>query len=266
MAAYRRAESVRRPPYNATPERRLRNALATVIPPMTLDHGPIAPPGTLDTLRELRLPLDVLRWTPAWLGTRVRRTRQPCNVILLPGFGTGPRSMTVIKVFLRRAGHRVRDWGLGRNTGEAKRFRERLVPIVEESIASHDEPVVLVGWSLGGFIAREYAREHPTHVRQVVTLGSPVVGGPRYTATARWYQSQGFDLDELEQAVAARYATPLAVPVTAIYSKRDGVVAWRACIDRWSPNVRHIEVSETHVGLGFSPRVLDIIATAIERD
>jgi len=65
--------------------------------------------------------------------------------------------------------------------------------------------------------------------------------------------------------VADRYATPLRVPVTAIYSKRDGIVAWQACIDRWSPNVRHIEVSETHVGLGFSPRVLAIVADEVDQ-
>jgi pimeloyl-ACP methyl ester carboxylesterase len=233
---------------------------------MTLDHEPITPPGTRDTLQELRLPLDMLRWAPTWLTTRIGRTSRPRTVILLPGFGTSPRSMGVMHSYLRRTGHRVRDWGLGRNTGEAKQLRQRLVPEVESAIAIHRQPIVLVGWSLGGFIAREYAREHPQHVRQVITLGSPVIGGPRYTATARWYASQGFDLDELEQAVAARYANPLTVPVTAIYSKRDGVVAWRACIDRWSPNVRHIVVSETHVGLGFSPRVLDLIATELERD
>ena len=67
-------------------------------------------------------------------------------------------------------------------------------------------------------------------------------------------------IDALEQAVADRYATPLQVPVTAIYSKRDGIVAWQACIDKWSPDVRHIEVSETHIGLGFSPRVLGLVA------
>lgn len=232
---------------------------------MTLDHEPITPPGTFDVLQELRLPLDVLRWAPAWFTTEIRRTSQPRTVILLPGFGTGPRSMLVMQSFLRRAGHRVRDWGLGRNTGEVKWQRAELVRVVEASIAAHHVPVVLVGWSLGGYIAREYARVHPTHVRKVVTLGTPVVGGPRYTATAKWYQSQGFDLDELEQAVAARYATPLTVPVTAIYSKRDGVVAWRACIDEWSPNVRHIEVGETHVGLGLSPRVLAIVADEIEQ-
>jgi len=150
------------------------------------------------------------------------------------------------------------------NNGDVRVLRAKLKRVVEESIAAHGEPVVLVGWSLGGYIAREYAREHPGDVRKVVTLGSPVIGGPRYTATAERYRSQGFDLAEIERAVADRYATPLRVPVTAIYSKRDGIVAWRACIDKWSPNVRHIEVHETHVGLAFSPRVLTIVADEVE--
>ncbi len=174
--------------------------------------------------------------------------------------------MRVMESFLRRRGHRVRDWGLGRNTGDARKLRAGLQHVVEESIATHGEPVVLVGWSLGGYVAREYARERPEKVRKVITLGSPVIGGPRYTATARWYQSQGHDFDEIERAVANRYATPLRVPVAAIYSRRDGVVAWQACIDRWSPNVRHIEVSETHLGMGFAPRVLRIVAAEIEQD
>jgi len=152
------------------------------------------------------------------------------------------------------------------NTGDARKLRANLKPVVEESIATHGEPVVFVGWSLGGYIAREYAREHPGEVRKVVTLGSPVIGGPRYTATAERYRLQGHDLAEIERAIADRYATPLRVPVTAIYSRRDGIVAWRACIDKWSPNVRHVEVSETHVGLAFSPRVLAIVADEIERD
>jgi pimeloyl-ACP methyl ester carboxylesterase len=160
---------------------------------MILEHEPITPPGARDTLQELRLPLDVLRWAPTWLTTRIRRTSRPRTVILLPGFGTSPRSMRVMESFLRRAGHRVRDWGLGRNNGEARQLRQRLVPVVESCLATHREPVTLVGWSLGG------------------------------------------------------------------------IVAWRACIDRWSPNVRHIEVSETHVGLGFSPRVLGLVAAELER-
>jgi len=233
---------------------------------MAIDYEPISPPGPLDTLQELRLPFDVLRWAPSLLAAMSRRTTPPRTAVLLPGFGAGPGSMRVMESSLRRRGHRVRDWGLGRNTGDARKLRAGLQRVVAESVAAHGEPVVLVGWSLGGYIAREYAREHPGEIRKVVTLGSPVIGGPRYTATARWYRSRGHDLDAIERAIADRYATPLQVPVAAIYSRRDGVVAWQACIDRWSPNVRHIEVSETHVGLGFAPRVLGLVATEIERD
>ena len=231
---------------------------------MKIHYEPITPPGMLDALQELRLPMDVLRWAPSWLAMKSGRAAEPRTAILLPGFGAGPRAMRVMESFLRRRGHRVRDWGLGVNTGDARKLRARLEPVVAESIATHGEPVVFVGWSLGGYIAREYAREHPGEVRKVVTLGSPVIGGPRYTATAERYRSLGHDLLEIERTVAQRYEIPLRVPVAAIYSKRDGVVAWRACIDQWSPNVRHIEVNETHIGLAFSPRVLAIVADEIE--
>lgn len=230
-----------------------------------ISYDPISPPGRFDALQELRLPVDALRWIPSWLATKVRRAGRPRSVLLLPGFGTGPRAMRVMESFLTRQGHRVRDWGLGRNNGEARQLRIALEPVIRAAIDREGGPVVVVGWSLGGFIAREYAREHPAHVRKVITLGTPVIGGPRYTATARRYRAQGHDLDELERAVKSRYATPLQVPITAVYSKRDGIVAWQACIDKWSPDVNHIEVDETHVGLILSPRVLAIVADQIER-
>jgi pimeloyl-ACP methyl ester carboxylesterase len=232
---------------------------------MDIRYEPIAEPGRLDALRELRLPLDALRWGPAWLGMRSKRVDTPRTVVLLPGFGAGPGSMRVMERFLRRRGHRARDWGLGRNTGDVKKLRAGLEHTVHDAIETGGETVALVGWSLGGYIAREYAREHPKEVRKVVTLGSPVIGGPRYTATAGWYREQGHDLEQIEQAVRERYRTPLNVPVTAIYSRRDGVVAWQACIDRWSPRVNHVEVSETHIGLGFSPAVLALVAGALEQ-
>ncbi|MCJ7450965.1 MAG: alpha/beta fold hydrolase [Steroidobacteraceae bacterium] len=233
---------------------------------MTIDYEPITPPGRLDALRELRLPIDALRWAPSWLAMKSGRAAKPRTVILLPGFGAGPRSMQVVKSFLGRRGHRALDWGLGLNTGDVRKFRAKLTNIVAEAIEAHEERVVLVGWSLGGYIAREYAREREREIRKVITLGSPVIGGPRYTATAERYRSQGHDLHEIERAVAERYATPLRVPVAAIYSKRDGIVAWRACIDQWSPRVRHVEVSETHVGLVLAPRVMAIVAEEVERD
>jgi len=217
-------------------------------------------------LRELQLPLDALRWLPQALRLRRRHTTRPRHVMLLPGFGADERSMAVLRLYLRRVGHVVADWGQGRNTGRLGRLLPALKARVQEQVLAAGEPIVLVGWSLGGYLAREIARDHPQWVRKVVTLGSPVVGGPRYTAVSLWYRLRGHDLRRVEDQVAGRYATPLRVPVAAIWSRRDGVVAWRACVDRWSPHVRDIEVSETHLGLAFAPSVLAVVADEVERD
>jgi len=104
---------------------------------MTIDYEPITPPGKLDALQELRLPIDVLRWAPSWLAMKSGRTTQPRTAILCPGFGAGPRSMRIMESFLRRRGHRARDWGLGLNTGDARQLRAKLERVVEESIARH---------------------------------------------------------------------------------------------------------------------------------
>ena len=54
-----------------------------------------------------------------------------------------------------------------------------------ELVADTGRPASLVGWSLGGVIAREVARRHPDAVRRVITYGTPVTGGPRHTTVAR---------------------------------------------------------------------------------
>jgi pimeloyl-ACP methyl ester carboxylesterase len=184
------------------------------------------------------------------------------HVLVLPGYGASDASTRVLREFLRLLGYRPHPWGLGRNTGAVGRLLPRVIERLDH-ISESAGPVFLVGWSLGGYLAREAARDRPKRVRRVVTLGSPVVGGPKYTAVASRYRRQGFDLDAIEAQVEARYAKPLRVPVTAIYSKADGVVDWRACIDRRSPDVRHVEVPSTHLGLGFSPEVYRIVAESL---
>jgi extradiol dioxygenase family protein len=48
--------------------------------------------------------------------------------------------------------------------------------------------------------------------------------------------------------------------ITAVYSKRDGIVAWEACIDRASPHVEHVEVSSSHLGMALDPTVWRLVA------
>jgi pimeloyl-ACP methyl ester carboxylesterase len=232
---------------------------------MGIAYTPITPPGLLGTLQELRLPLDALRWAPQWLRLQRQRTTAPRTVMLLPGFGAGERSMRVLGSYLRGCGHHVHAWGLGRNTGEVPQLLAAMDERLRLLHLQAGRRVVLVGWSLGGYLARELARNQPQAVRKVVTMGSPVIGGPRFTAVAAWYKARGYDLAGMEAEVAARFDVPLRVPVAAVYSKRDGVVAWQACMDHWSPKVRHIEVSETHLGLGFAPQVMTIVAQEVQR-
>ena len=57
-----------------------------------------------------------------------------------------------------------------------------------------------------------------------------------------------------------RSSAAFRVPVTAIFSRHDGVVAWQACIDQINQSVEHLEVKSSHIGLGFDPEVYRIIA------
>jgi pimeloyl-ACP methyl ester carboxylesterase len=233
---------------------------------MPIEYPSMTPPKGLARAGELLLPSDLVLSAPRWLLARRKEAVEPRTVLLLPGFGAGERSMALVGRRLARAGHRVESWGLGRNTGNVPRLleavRERAAALHEEA----GEALVAVGWSLGGYLAREAARDLPQCFRKVVTMGSPVVGGPRFTGAAMWYRARGWDLDAIEAEVAARFDTPLEVPVVAIFSKRDGIVAWQSCIDHWSPNVRHLRVSSTHLGLGFSPHVLDLVADEVSLD
>ena len=183
-----------------------------------------------------------------------RAPRGQAPVIVLPGFGADDLSTVPLRSFLRRLGHEVEDWALGRNGGDV----EALLPKVTERARilgeRREEPVHLIGQSLGGVLARELARDQPELVAQVITLGTPVVGGPSHTRV-------GFAYDAAEQArigaaIRQRNRIPIRVPLTAVYSRRDGIVAWEACIDQDNPHVEHIEVSSSHLGMGIDPTVL----------
>ncbi len=172
---------------------------------------------------------------------------------MLPGYGAGDASTVILQSYLRSLGYRADGWRLGRNTGNVPAQLPRAAERVAKAARRAGGPVPLIGWSLGGYLAREVARDRPEHVEQVITLGTPVVGGPKYTAVARSYRDRGVPLDAIEAAIEARNRRPIERPVTAIFPRNDRVVAWQACIDHRSPDVEHVEVTTTHVGMG-SPR------------
>ena len=219
-------------------------------------------PGRFTALRELRAPLD---WASLLLlAPELRRAPRGDGrpVMLLPGYGTDEYAMRPLGRYLGYLGYDVYDWGLGRNRGnvdgDVRRLGEQLESLAE-TLAG--EPMTLIGWSLGGVIAREAARLFEARVREVITLGSPIIGGPKYTAVAgRFAAAEGIDLDAFEREVHERNSRGIGQPVTSIYSKLDGVVDWRASIDSYNRQARNIEVRSSHFGIGVNARVWRLIA------
>ncbi|MFK7894997.1 MAG: esterase/lipase family protein [Myxococcota bacterium] len=183
------------------------------------------------------------------------------TVIVLPGFGADDRSTWPLRRFLTEIGYDARGWGRGTHTMRVEESLFAMRDAVEECVSERGQKLFLVGWSLGGYVAREVARELPDAIRHVVTLGSPVIGGPKYTSTARVARAQGLDIDAIEAAVDERKSVPLRVPLTAIYSRTDGIVAWQACVDpEGDAPIEHVEVETSHLGLGYKSGVYRVIA------
>ena len=223
------------------------------------------PPSRLATLLELRAPLDwasVLIRAPQ-LALAPRGDGRP--LMLIPGYRTNETSMRPLGKYLEFLGYDVYDWANGRNHGDVEGDIHR---VGQRAQLIHDDldgaPVTLIGWSLGGVAAREAARLFEPIVREVITLGTPIIGGPKYTAVGPHFaEKSGLDLDEFEKEVHERNSIGIKQPVTSIYSKYDGVVGWRASVDVYNEQAQNIRVNSSHFGLGASGKVWRIIANQL---
>jgi pimeloyl-ACP methyl ester carboxylesterase len=223
------------------------------------------PPGRLATLLELRAPLDwaSLLYRAPQLASAPRGDGRP--VMLIPGYGTDERSMRPLGRYLEYLGYNVYDWAQGQNRGDVENDIQRVGKRTREIYDTlGNAPVTLIGWSLGGVSAREVARLFEPYVREVITMGTPIIGGPKYTTVGRRFaEMSNLDLDEFEKEVHARNSIGIRQPVTSIYSKSDGVVAWQASIDTYNKQARNIEVNSSHFGLGANGKVWHLIASLL---
>jgi len=171
--------------------------------------------------------------------------------MVIPGFIANDRTTMELRRALAEAGFRVHPWRHGWNLGARADTMERLKRALDR--CGHDEPVVLVGWSLGGLYARELAREVPERVRAVVTLGSPVAGDRRrYTNVWRLYEwVAGHPVDR--PPIPDSEVKP-PVPTLAIWSRRDGIVAPPSARGSERTCDRAVEVRSSHMGFAVSRR------------
>ncbi|HET9692446.1 MAG TPA: alpha/beta hydrolase [Acidimicrobiales bacterium] len=183
-------------------------------------------------------------------------------VLVLPGFIASDRSTVPLRRLLRRLGYHVHGWRLGRNLGPTPELVGGLGDRFRELADRHGRPISLVGWSLGGVYARELARRAPGATRVVVTLGSPFrLRDPRMSSIgALWAGTPA------SRAHPARHLEPeerrprLPVPVTAVYTRGDGVVRWQLCVEDDGPRHESVEVRGSHSGLGCNIQAVRVIA------
>jgi pimeloyl-ACP methyl ester carboxylesterase len=184
-------------------------------------------------------------------------------VLVLPGFLAGDFSTAPLRRFLRTLCYDARGWKLGINRGPTPELRDQLDARLTHLAERHGRSISLVGWSLGGIYARELARAHPDAVRLVITLATPF-RDISATHAARFLpiRPNGRALHQSDH-LRAYLRQPVPVPMTSIYSRTDGVVAWQGCLAEEGPRSENVEVTCSHTGMGFHPEALAVIANRL---
>lgn len=181
-------------------------------------------------------------------------------VMVIPGFMASDRTTARLRRSLSVSGFACVGWGLGRNTG----IKSDVLARLDDQIAAlgSSEPITLIGWSLGGLIAREYAKYAPDRVAKIVTMGSPFSGDPRANNVWRMYEFiAGHKVDAPPLDVRLSVKPP--VPTVALWSRRDGLVSPRAACGLPHEADTRIEQDCSHMGYIASPNIIRQIAEII---
>ena len=181
-------------------------------------------PGAFLLALEGRAPLEFGATLAAWPLLKTAPRGDGHAVIVFPGLGAGDFSTVPLRNFLSSHGYDTYGWDLGLNFGPREGVLKKSVERVRQIHKDTGRTVSLIGWSLGGIYAREFAKALPDHVRSVITLGTPFAGDPKATNAWRLYEfASGHKLDDPDLLRHLKEAPP--VPTTSIFSRTDGVVA-----------------------------------------
>jgi len=235
------------------------------------DQRPADVPIWLETL--VGLDWLALRMSPVWFGYGVRHgNREP--VVLVPGFLGTDGYLWELYAWLRRMGYRPYMSEIGRNADCLELLMARLLRRIETARDETGRKVHVIGHSLGGMLARSAATLRSESVASVVSLGSPFRGvrSHPFVLAAAARVRRRIHLNRADgpprcytghcgcattEALGAAF--PASIPQIAIYTRTDGIVDWRVCVN--DDPATNVEVPGTHIGLAFNPFAYRAIAT-----
>lgn len=180
-------------------------------------------------------------------------------VLLVPGFLRGESYMQPLHRFLAARGYAVEGWRLGVNLGPTERVLDGLEQRLDALVARHGRKASLIGHSLGGALVRELAKQRQENVRLLIVLTSPIRVPtasqlePLYRMLARWHSPAS-------QSLYQSFNEPPSVPVTAIHTRTDGIVAWQSCLEAEGPQRENIEIAGPHSTMARNPAAWRVIA------
>jgi triacylglycerol lipase len=203
-------------------------------------------------------------------------------VVLIPGFLGSDQYLGDMFSWLRRIGYQPYMSGMGWNASCPNTLIERLLETIESAHHETGRKVHLIGHSLGGTLARSVAVLRPRLVTSVVTMASPlraVRAHPMVLGAATIIRRRILSDEDVRAECYSggctcdffkrlRRRLPESIAQAAIYTKGDGVIDWRCCVND-DPET-DIEVRGTYVGLVFNSEVYrhvaSLLASVAERD
>lgn len=246
-----------------------------MLSPLALGEAPAAP------LRgELRYGLELARLLADRDFRSPARHLHAPPVLLVPGFMAGDQSLGVLAGWLHRRGSRTARSGMLFNAGCAESAMAGIESRLQRFAERTDGRLVLIGQSRGGELARVAAVRNPDLVGTVVMLGSPVLDvlsvGPAVLGAVRSIARLGdlgvpgvFSRECHDGPCCAAFREDLRAPLppdlraVAIYSRSDGIISWRACLD---PCAEHVEVESSHAGMSVNLGVYRELARILDQE
>ena len=197
--------------------------------------------------------------------------------MLVPGFLAGDASLVRMALWLRTGGFQLARSGIAWNADclepTVTTLQERLGRAVDRAGAR----ALLIGQSRGGVLARALTALRPDLVQTLVTLGSPMLDQlavKRRVRPSIWavglLGTLGvpgmFSFRCMRGECCGRTKAAVRAPVAdrvrflSLYSRRDEVVDWRACLD---PEAEQLEVDSSHIGMGLARSVWTLLAAEL---
>jgi triacylglycerol lipase len=243
-------------------------------------HIPIrAVPYVPPLWRESRVGLEAaqLLRSPIWRGAGVA-PGEGRPVLLVPGFMAGDGTLATMTKWLRAHGYRTRRAGIRANVGCSEEACARLEERLEAFADRTGQRIAIVGQSRGGVLARAVAVRRPDLVAGIVTLGAPSVsmlrvhplvllqvgvlgalGTSRVPGLLSMRCLRGSCCASFRADLVEPF--PASVGYIAVYSRTDGIVDWRACLDPGADEL--VEIDASHCGMAVNEGAYSHVARAL---